>query len=289
MKNPFEYGGVVDGSAFCNRKKKLSDLVRAMENSEKLFLYSERRLEKTSLIHYALSKLPRDNYASAYVDLWASDGEVSFVTATAKAITESMGRNAEQLLDTAKRLFTHLVPSVTVDSEGKPKVTFGVSSERARDPEIEEVLMGPAKIAAHGKKKVAAWRDLPNAVGEHPLGQKVDLQPPRQVPQIPALRSADRARQGSTADAQGRCKRRMGVSVKESPIRPYHRSRGFQAVAGSQTVGRYSRSGRPVLCSPSFLNRRDGGHRKRNGGHGCDGASISQYHAHLQPLECDAD
>ena len=59
MKNPFEYGGVVGGSAFCNRKKELSDLVRAMENSEKLFLYSERRLGKTSLIHYALSKLPK--------------------------------------------------------------------------------------------------------------------------------------------------------------------------------------------------------------------------------------
>jgi hypothetical protein len=44
MKNPFEYGGVVGGSAFCNRKRELSDLVRAMENSEKLFLYSERRL-----------------------------------------------------------------------------------------------------------------------------------------------------------------------------------------------------------------------------------------------------
>ncbi len=106
-------------------------------------------------------------------------------------------------------------------------------------------------------------------------GQRVDLQPPRQVPQIPALRSADRACQGSTADAQGRRKRRMGVSVKESPIRPYYRSRGFQAVAGSQTVGRYSRRGRPVLCSPSFLNRRDRGHRERDGGHGCDGASVN--------------
>src|SRR5271165_580305 len=132
-------------------------------------------------------------------------------------------------------------------------------------------------------------RDLPNALGEHSLGQRADLQPPRQVPQIPALRSADRARQGSTPDAQGRRKRRMGVPVKEGAIRSYHRSRGFQAVAGSQTVGRYSRSDRPVLCSPSFLNRRDGGHWERDGGHGCDGASVSQYHAHLQPLECDAD
>ena len=32
MRNPFEYGGVVSGEAFCNREKETSDLVRAMEN-----------------------------------------------------------------------------------------------------------------------------------------------------------------------------------------------------------------------------------------------------------------
>jgi hypothetical protein len=159
VKNPFEYGGVVGGSAFCNRKKELADLVRAMENSEKLFLYSERRLGKTSLIQYALSKLSKRDYASAYVDLWATDGEPSFVTTTARAITESMSRSPEQLLETAKRLFTRLVPSVTVDSDGNPKVTFGISSGKVPDPEIEEVLMAPTKIAAHGKKRVVVVFD----------------------------------------------------------------------------------------------------------------------------------
>ena len=43
MRNPFEYGGVVSGEAFCNRDKETSDLVRAMENGEKLFVFSERR------------------------------------------------------------------------------------------------------------------------------------------------------------------------------------------------------------------------------------------------------
>ncbi len=37
MRNPFEYGGVVSGHAFCNRQKELKDLLRAMENAEKLF------------------------------------------------------------------------------------------------------------------------------------------------------------------------------------------------------------------------------------------------------------
>jgi hypothetical protein len=32
MRNPFEYGGVVSGEAFCNREKETRDLVRAMEN-----------------------------------------------------------------------------------------------------------------------------------------------------------------------------------------------------------------------------------------------------------------
>src|ERR1017187_10955731 len=57
---------------------------------------------------------------------------------------------------------------------------------------------------------------------------------------VRGLESADRARQGSTADAQGRCKRRMGVSVKESPIRPYHRSRGFRSE--ERRVGKECRS-----------------------------------------------
>jgi hypothetical protein len=43
MKNPFQYGGVVRGDAFCNRREEVGDLLRAMENGEKLFVYSERR------------------------------------------------------------------------------------------------------------------------------------------------------------------------------------------------------------------------------------------------------
>jgi AAA+ ATPase superfamily predicted ATPase len=58
MKNPFEYGGVVSGSAFCNREKEIADLLRAIENHEKLFVFSERRYGKTSLVQTALGKLP---------------------------------------------------------------------------------------------------------------------------------------------------------------------------------------------------------------------------------------
>ncbi len=50
LRNPFEYGGVVAGSAFCNRVKEKKDLARSIRNHEKLFVFSERRFGKTSLV-----------------------------------------------------------------------------------------------------------------------------------------------------------------------------------------------------------------------------------------------
>jgi hypothetical protein len=39
MINPFKYGGVVDKEYFCNRQRELADLLRAIENGDKLFIY----------------------------------------------------------------------------------------------------------------------------------------------------------------------------------------------------------------------------------------------------------
>src|SRR6266568_2912369 len=98
MRNPFEYGGVVSGDAFCNREKEIRDLLRAMENAEKLFVFSERRYGKTSLVRAALGRLPKKAYVCAYVDLWPTDSEATFVTAVAKALAESMSMSVSKLL-----------------------------------------------------------------------------------------------------------------------------------------------------------------------------------------------
>ncbi len=154
MRNPFEFGSVVGATAFCNRKRELADLTHAMESSQKLFLYSERRVGKTSLVQFALSKLPKKHYATVYVDLWPTDGEASFIMATAKAITESLGTNAGQMLDAAKRLFGRLVASVSVDDQGHPRVNFSLGSGLPTAPTLEEVLQAPARIAAEGTRRV---------------------------------------------------------------------------------------------------------------------------------------
>ena len=154
MRNPFEYGGVVSGKAFCNREKELADLLRAMENAEKLFLFSERRYGKTSLVRAALSKLPKKGYVCAYVDLWPTDSEGAFVTTVAKAIAESMSTSVERVLETAKKFFGSLAPSVTTDEQGKPALTLGLGRHARIGPALDEVLETPARIAAKGGPRV---------------------------------------------------------------------------------------------------------------------------------------
>src|SRR5512137_1659028 len=117
-----------------------------MENAQKLFVFSERRYGKTSLVRTALSKLPRKGYLSAYVDLWPTDSEATFATAVAKTITESMSTSVNKVLETAKKLFGSLVSSVTVDEEGKPVLTFGLARQARLSPALEEVLETPARI-----------------------------------------------------------------------------------------------------------------------------------------------
>ncbi|MDP6037291.1 MAG: hypothetical protein QGG64_01955, partial [Candidatus Latescibacteria bacterium] len=135
MQNPFKYGGVVGEAAFCNREQEQQDLRRAIENGDNLFVYSERRLGKTSLIRLVLEDLPKDQYVSAYVDLWPTDSEISFATVMAKALAEAMSTTADKLLETARAFFGRLAPSVTLDDQGKPQVLFGIN--RSIDAAVE--------------------------------------------------------------------------------------------------------------------------------------------------------
>ncbi|MEJ2364071.1 MAG: ATP-binding protein [Deltaproteobacteria bacterium] len=148
MINPFRYGGVVGKDAFCNRKRELADLSKAMVNGERLFVYSERRMGKTSLIRLALKKLPKNQFLSAYIDLWPTDGEESFATTCAKAIAGSMSTTADRMLQAARQFFGRLTPSVSADSAGNPQISFELGKSGVTAPALEEVLAAPGKIAA---------------------------------------------------------------------------------------------------------------------------------------------
>lgn len=159
MKNPFQYGGVVGGDAFCNRRRERADLLRAMENGEKLFVYSERRMGKTSLVRLVLDRLPKRSFLPVYVDLWPTDGEESFIAALARGLAEAMGPSPEKVLDAARTFFGRLAPTLTLDTEGKTVVSFGMQRGAKVAQALDEVLAAPSRIAREGKRRVVIVLD----------------------------------------------------------------------------------------------------------------------------------
>jgi AAA+ ATPase superfamily predicted ATPase len=158
MINPFKYGGVVGKDAFCNRRTELREISRTIENGLTTFLYSERRMGKTSLVKLALTKMPKQ-YLCTYVDLWPTDGAAGFTSVMAKAIAESIATSADRILQAARTLFSRLAPTVTTDNEGRPSVSFTLAGTGRLGPEIDEVLAAPAAIAKRRRRRVVIVLD----------------------------------------------------------------------------------------------------------------------------------
>ena len=63
------------------------------------------------------------------------------------------------MLEMAKSFFGRLSPSITINDEGRPEITFGTKSFGEPGPELDEVLEAPQKIAAQGKRRVVVVFD----------------------------------------------------------------------------------------------------------------------------------
>ena len=148
MRNPFRYGQIVGPEAFCDRDRERADLARAMENGERLFVFSERRMGKSSLVLRALDGLPSDRYLKLYVDLWPTESAASFARRLAQTFAERLESTAERRLQAFTRYISRLRPVLSVDDAGKPTLSVGVGDQRDPGPELEEVLAAPARAAA---------------------------------------------------------------------------------------------------------------------------------------------
>jgi len=123
---------------------------------------------KTSLVKHLLGQLPEEDYITAYVDLWPTDGAGSFAQALAKAVAEVHATTAERLLKTARRLFSSLRPSVTFDEHsGAPVLTFGATLPDDAEPEVMEALEAPGKVASETDRQVAIVFDDFQRIAEY--------------------------------------------------------------------------------------------------------------------------
>ena len=117
MRNPFKYGGVVTGPYFADRNEEIKALNREIENLNRVFLVSPRRLGKTCLLHNLMGSLDDSVYAFAYIDLNAFPDLRSFAGAVASLTTKALETNTDKLLKLFSE-FKRLRPKISLGPEG---------------------------------------------------------------------------------------------------------------------------------------------------------------------------
>ena len=159
-KNPFRFGETVTNEYFANRKKEINDLINLINKGENIFLYSHRRMGKTSLVKNTLEIMQKEKQIiSIYVDLQRATSCAQFLEVYAMAISETMFELKEKLEKIAN-FFKRIVPSFEIGGEGQWKIRFDFSktSENIHNA-LDEIIDLPQLMANEYNQKVVVVLD----------------------------------------------------------------------------------------------------------------------------------
>ncbi|MFC1770398.1 ATP-binding protein [Candidatus Margulisiibacteriota bacterium] len=166
--NPFIYGGIIEEKALCNREKEYQDILNTIESGVNLFLYSERRQGKTSLIKKVISNLDRNKYQPIYVDLSGTDDIQEFISSYVKNITKDIKGGIDKIIEFSKSIFGRLRPKISFESDGLPTISIELSDASVIDDTLEDVLNSVVKLSKRHKKRVVVVFDEFQQVLEYP-------------------------------------------------------------------------------------------------------------------------
>ncbi|MCK5200061.1 MAG: ATP-binding protein [Spirochaetales bacterium] len=153
MNTPFQFGKMVTGSAFTDRKEYLKLLSENLLGGISTILISPRRLGKSSLVQKCMNKVfsTKDNYRIIMIDLFRLRTEEEFLeTYATEAIKCSTSKIEEHLLN-VKNFFKTIKPTITFfpGSTGDFSLSFDTTEIKKNRVEILDL---PEMIAK--KKKI---------------------------------------------------------------------------------------------------------------------------------------
>jgi hypothetical protein len=152
--NPFQYGVVIDDSAFCNRVEEITFLKNQIRNGYSTWLFSPRRFGKTSLVEKVFREI--DNSICIYIDLYNIKSKDDFCRKYSKVLAEELFNWKDDIKRLTKNLsdsFKKLSPSVTFDEFGSPSFSLNVQKVENQE-EIETILEIPNQISSKASKRV---------------------------------------------------------------------------------------------------------------------------------------
>jgi len=156
-KNPFIYGEEVSGEYFCDREEEIRQLLRDIENSQNVIIFSPRRYGKTSLIKEVLRRAK--GFLTFYIDLYPAITKQKFIEQYASGISKGLKGKKEKILQIIKELIPRVIPKIVVTTKNEWKFEFDFDRLKPTGPILDDLLEAAHKQANKENKKAVVVFD----------------------------------------------------------------------------------------------------------------------------------
>ncbi|MCU0288630.1 MAG: ATP-binding protein [Acidobacteria bacterium] len=158
--NPFKYGTIVADKYFINREKEIAQIKNDLLNGINIILYAPRRFGKTSLVMQILNDLKKNQIKTVYLDLFQVYSLESFIRLYASKVMESSGFSMKKTIKSLKAYIRGIIPSMGLDDDGKPILSFSYDSKIPKESSLLDVLDLPKKLKSKNEKWVIVFDEF---------------------------------------------------------------------------------------------------------------------------------
>lgn len=158
--NPFKYGTVVADRYFIDRQKEIVQIKDDLLNGINIILYAPRRFGKTSLVMQVLNDLKASQVKTVYLDLFQVYSLESFIRLYAAKVMDSSGFSMKKAIKSLKSYIRGIIPSMGLDDDGKPLLSFSYDSKIPKEYSLLDVLDLPKKLKDKNEKWVIVFDEF---------------------------------------------------------------------------------------------------------------------------------
>ena len=160
METPFIFGKIATEKNFTDREKETADLVRNFTSLINTIIISPRRWGKSSLVNKAakLAMNQDSRLRICHIDLFNVRDEEHFYSLLAQKVISATSTKWEDAVASAKSMFSHLVPKISIGSDPTTEVSIDFDWETVKQ-NPDEVLDFAEKIAQKKGLKIVICVD----------------------------------------------------------------------------------------------------------------------------------
>jgi uncharacterized protein len=143
---PFQFGQLVGGQGFVNRKADLEHLHKTLSQGVNTILIAPRRWGKTSLVHQLSRQYSSEKLVFCHIDLFSVRDEKAFFELLGKAVINATHSKLESAIDSLRQWLSNITPKISLAQypEQELGIEFDLSNQKL-DPSA--LLNLPEKIA----------------------------------------------------------------------------------------------------------------------------------------------